>query len=320
MKIDWLDMRLLTVICASLISLWETLGMLLCSAFTSLPLWRSRRTKSEFWNSIDLCLWSPQMHFWMNKWEWKQKGAELSQGIQGSQDLKKRWKTYVHGNVPGHVDVRFVFIHPHLCSPQGIALSVVINVIVIGLLGALNVSHSGTWQDFHTSATLPYLGTRKITSLVVGCVLVNHWEHAFCRHKLETICFMSSPQDKIFFSWCQWVSLTSYYIVKEYCGVFYLLCQNLAEYCDIYLILLNNISKLSVKNMWIYFSKNKCHSTLRHGYLCKLLTFSFCVNCWKEIRHCWGQRSNMQLINVAQLFDKVQSWTSCKGSLPHFTA
>lgn len=70
-------------------------------------------------------------------------------------------KTYVHGNVPGHVDVGFVFIHPHLSSPQGIALSIVIYVIVVGLLGALDVSYSGTGEDFHTASTLPHLDSSR---------------------------------------------------------------------------------------------------------------------------------------------------------------
>lgn len=70
-------------------------------------------------------------------------------------------KTYVHGNVPGHVHVGLVFIHPDLSGPQGIAFSIVIYVIVVGLLGALDVSHSGTWEDFHTPATLPNLDSSR---------------------------------------------------------------------------------------------------------------------------------------------------------------
>lgn len=70
-------------------------------------------------------------------------------------------KTYIHGNVPGHVDVGFVFIHPHLSGAQGIAFSVVIYVIVVGLLGALDVSHSGTREDLHTPATLPHLDSSR---------------------------------------------------------------------------------------------------------------------------------------------------------------
>ena len=94
--------------------------------------------------------------------------AKGSSGIEGGSDLRRR-NTYVHGNVPGHVDVRFVFIHPHLGSPQSIALSVVIYVIVVGLLGALDVSHSGTWEDFHTTATLPHLQRSKEQSPCVEC-------------------------------------------------------------------------------------------------------------------------------------------------------
>lgn len=65
--------------------------------------------------------------------------------------------THIHGDVPGHVDVGLVFVHPHLGSPQSVALGVVIYVVVVGLLGALNVGHSGTGQDLHTAPTLPHL-------------------------------------------------------------------------------------------------------------------------------------------------------------------
>lgn len=80
----------------------------------------------------------------------------------------REWRrriTYVHGNVPGHVDMRLVFIHPHFGGPQGIPLGVVIYVVVVGFLGALDVRHSGTWQDFHASSALPHLESRKRMSL-----------------------------------------------------------------------------------------------------------------------------------------------------------
>lgn len=88
---------------------------------------------------------------------------------RGQRELREWWrewskmgrKTYIHGNVPGHVDVGFVFIHPHLSGAQGIAFSVVIYVIVVGLLGALDVSHSGTREDLHTPATLPHLDSSR---------------------------------------------------------------------------------------------------------------------------------------------------------------
>lgn len=81
--------------------------------------------------------------------------------VWGRERSEWRRKTYIHGNVPGHVDVGFVFIHPHLSGTQGIAFSVVIYVIVIGLLGALDVSHSGTWEDFHTPTALPHLDSSR---------------------------------------------------------------------------------------------------------------------------------------------------------------
>lgn len=81
--------------------------------------------------------------------------------VWGRERSEWRRKTYIHGNVPGHVDVGFVFIHPHLSGTQGIAFSVVIYVIVVGLLGALDVSHSGTWEDFHTPTALPHLDSSR---------------------------------------------------------------------------------------------------------------------------------------------------------------
>lgn len=86
---------------------------------------------------------------------------ERGPGVWRRERSERRRKTYIHGNVPGHVDVGFVLIHPHLSGTQGIALSVVIYVIVIGLLGALDVSHSGTWQDFHASTALPHLDSSR---------------------------------------------------------------------------------------------------------------------------------------------------------------
>lgn len=81
--------------------------------------------------------------------------------VRGRGRSEWRRKTYIHGNVPGHVDVGLVFIHPHLSSTQGVAFGVVIYVIVVGLLGALDVSHSGTWEDFHTPTALPHLDSSR---------------------------------------------------------------------------------------------------------------------------------------------------------------
>lgn len=49
-------------------------------------------------------------------------------------------------------------IHPHLGSPQRIALGVVVDVIVVWLLGALDVGHTGAREHLHAAATLPHLG------------------------------------------------------------------------------------------------------------------------------------------------------------------
>lgn len=79
-------------------------------------------------------------------------------------------RSYVHGDVPGHVDVGFVLVHPNLGGAQGIPLGVVIDVVVVGLLGALDVRHPGAGEDLHAAATLPHLdkrgnGTQKGTSV-----------------------------------------------------------------------------------------------------------------------------------------------------------
>ena len=56
--------------------------------------------------------------------------------------IKNIYITHVHGNVPGHVHMGFVLIHPDLGSAQGVALGIVIDVVVVWLLGAFDVGHS----------------------------------------------------------------------------------------------------------------------------------------------------------------------------------
>lgn len=67
----------------------------------------------------------------------------------------------------------FVLVHPNLGGAQGISLGVVINVVVVGLLGALDVRHPGAGEDLHAAATLPHLdkrgnGTHKELQLMVS--------------------------------------------------------------------------------------------------------------------------------------------------------
>lgn len=52
--------------------------------------------------------------------------------------------TYCHGDVPCHVNVRLEVIHPDLSSPQGVALCIVIDVVVVGFLCAFDVRHTRT--------------------------------------------------------------------------------------------------------------------------------------------------------------------------------
>lgn len=97
----------------------------------------------------------------LNEKVWKEEtGQKRARGFQWGCNLRQR-KTYIHGNVPGHVDVGFVFVHPHLSGSQGIALGVVIYVIVVGFFGALDMGHSGAREDFHAPTTLPHLHSRK---------------------------------------------------------------------------------------------------------------------------------------------------------------
>lgn len=102
----------------------------------------------------------PRLQVW--KWEVVETKAG---GRAGREWLKLGNQAYVHGNVPGHVDVGFVFIHPDLGGSQGISLGVVVDVVVVGLLGALDVSHSGAREDLHAAATLPHLHSEEKTKI-----------------------------------------------------------------------------------------------------------------------------------------------------------
>lgn len=64
---------------------------------------------------------------------------------------------YLQRQVPRNVDVPFVVVHPHLSHPQSVALGVKANVVVVGLLLALDVSHPGAGQDLHAATTQPHL-------------------------------------------------------------------------------------------------------------------------------------------------------------------
>lgn len=173
MKIDWLDLRLLSFTwCTSLICLeWDSTASSLClySAASVKVKWDEIWILNIYWL---VSLWRPRQHVWMRKWG-RRRGGKGNSGTEGGCNLRWR-KTYIHGNIPGHVDVGFVFIHPHLSSPQGIALSVVIYVIVVGLLGTLDVGHSGTWQDFHTPSTLPHLDSSKKREILIQSNIYLH--------------------------------------------------------------------------------------------------------------------------------------------------
>lgn len=155
---SWLETSLLCFVCwTSLICLvWDSAAssLSLCSAVSVKVRW------DEIWILNFYWLVSPKTRTaCLNKQVSKEERKPKGLGDWGS-NLRQR-NTYVHRDVPSHVDVGFVFIHPHLSSSQSIALCVVIDVIVVGLLGALDVGYPGTWQDFHTPSTLPHLDHSK---------------------------------------------------------------------------------------------------------------------------------------------------------------
>lgn len=158
MKLDWLEMRLISFTwCTSLICLERaSTASCLCSA-------ASVKVKpDEIWTLNFYWLASPEaLVACLNEKVWQEEaGQKRARGFEWGCNLRQR-KTYIHGNVPGHVDVGFVFVHPNLSGSQGIALGVVIYVIVVGFFGALDMGHSGAREDFHAPTTLPHLHSRK---------------------------------------------------------------------------------------------------------------------------------------------------------------
>lgn len=69
-----------------------------------------------------------------------------------------RWAlAYLQGNIPGHVDVTLVLVHPDLGYPQSVAPHVGRQVLRVGFVGALDVCDPGARQHLHAAATLPDL-------------------------------------------------------------------------------------------------------------------------------------------------------------------
>ncbi len=73
-------------------------------------------------------------------------------------------KTHIHGDIPGHVDVGLILIHPNFCCPQRVPLGIVVNVVVVWFLCAFDVSYSSTREHLHTAATLPHLQTETVNN------------------------------------------------------------------------------------------------------------------------------------------------------------
>jgi hypothetical protein len=65
--------------------------------------------------------------------------------------------TYLLRNVPGHVNMAFKLIHPHLCHSQSIAPHMGCQVLCVGLMGTLDMGNPGTGKDLNAAPTLPHL-------------------------------------------------------------------------------------------------------------------------------------------------------------------
>lgn len=73
---------------------------------------------------------------------------------------------YLQGNIPGHVDVTLVLVHPDLGHPQGVAPHVGRQVLRVGFVGALDVRDPGAGQHLHAATTLPDLPVKGQETLI----------------------------------------------------------------------------------------------------------------------------------------------------------
>lgn len=64
---------------------------------------------------------------------------------------------YLQRDIPGHVDVVLVVVHPHLSHPQGVSAHAGGQVLRVGFVGTLDVGDPGAGQNLHAAATLPHL-------------------------------------------------------------------------------------------------------------------------------------------------------------------
>lgn len=82
---------------------------------------------------------------------------------------------YLQGDVPGHVNVAPVLVHPDLSHPQSISTHVGRQVLCVGLVGTLNVGYPGAGQDLYTATTLPHLKKTCVLSLAAKEKVVSTW-------------------------------------------------------------------------------------------------------------------------------------------------
>lgn len=64
---------------------------------------------------------------------------------------------YLKWNIPGHVNVTLVVVHPHLSRSQGVASHVGRQILRVWFVSTLNVGDPGARQDFHAASALPHL-------------------------------------------------------------------------------------------------------------------------------------------------------------------
>lgn len=79
--------------------------------------------------------------------------------------------------VPGQVDVVFVFIHPDLCDPQGISPHGLAQIRHVGFVRPLDVGDPGAWNYLDTASTCPNLEIKEHTASYDVYIDINVYEY-----------------------------------------------------------------------------------------------------------------------------------------------
>lgn len=64
---------------------------------------------------------------------------------------------YLKWEIPSQVHIVFVFIHPHLCDPQGVSLHGDAQIRHVRFVGPFNVGDLGARNYFDGASTRPHL-------------------------------------------------------------------------------------------------------------------------------------------------------------------